>query len=111
VDFCADAGHGLTRQEWATYIPACCTVRPADRIGPVDGLDWDIEGGDLYPAEMTWIGQQLKSSYGSGFAITMTTAPYDTTQASAAQTMYFRGALDCVSPQFYEQGPSTNKAR
>jgi hypothetical protein len=27
-----------------------------DSIGPVDGLDWDIEGGDLYPAEMIWIG-------------------------------------------------------
>jgi hypothetical protein len=54
---------------------------------------------------MTWIGQQLKSIYGSDFAITMTAAPYDTTQASAARTMYSRSALDCVSRS------STNKAR
>jgi hypothetical protein len=34
----------------------------------------------------------------------MTTAAYDTTHASPARTMYSRGALDCVSPQFYGQG-------
>jgi hypothetical protein len=76
----------------------------------VDGLDWDIEGGDLYPAEMTWIGQQLKSSYGSDFAITMTAAPYDTTQASAARTMYSPRCLGLGQgqPQFYGQGPLTH---
>jgi hypothetical protein len=79
-----------------------------DSIGPVDGLDWDIEGGDLYPTEMTWIGQQLKSIYGSDFVITMAPKPDDTTQARAAQTMYQGGALDCVSPQFYEQGALTH---
>ena len=35
-------------------------------IGPVDGLDWDIEGGTLYAAQMTTIGQQLKAKYGAG---------------------------------------------
>ena len=73
-------------------------------IGPVDGLDWDIEGGSLYAAEMTWIGQQLKAKYGAGFVITMAPGPWDVTAAAAAKTMYAGGALDVIGPQFYEQG-------
>ena len=39
------------------------------RLGPVDGLDWDIEGGLMYAAEMTSIGQQLKAEYGANSSI------------------------------------------
>ena len=77
-------------------------------IGPVDGLDWDIEGGTLYPAQMTSIGQQLKAKYGPGFAITMAPGPWDTAAAAAAKTMYAGGALDAVGPQFYEQSGLTS---
>jgi hypothetical protein len=73
-------------------------------LGPVDGLDWDIEGGPMYAAEMTSIGQQLKAKYGNGFSITMAPGPWDTAAAAVAKTMYAGGALDVVGPQFYEQG-------
>ena len=58
-------------------------------LGPVDGLDWDIEGGPMYAAEMTSIGQQLKAEYGDGFAITMAPA----TAVSAWQASPVRGAF------------------
>jgi len=32
-----------------TFVSSLQTI--IDSIGPVDGLDWGIEGGDLYPAE------------------------------------------------------------
>ena len=79
-------------------------------IGPVDGLDWDIEGGALYPAQMTTIGKQLKAKYGAGFAITMAPGPWDTAAAAAAKTMYAAGALDACCPQFYEQGTLVHRA-
>ena len=72
-------------------------------IGPVDGLDWDVEGGAMYAAEMTWIGQQLKTRYGPGFSITMAPGPWDTAAAAVAKTMYAGAALDVIGPQFYEQ--------
>ena len=86
----------------ATFLSSLEAIIAA--VGPVDGLDWDIEGGALYPAQMTWIGQQLKARYGPGFAITMAPGPWDTAAAAAAKTMYAGGALDVAGPQFYEQG-------
>ena len=79
-------------------------------LGPVDGLDWDIEGGPMYAAEMTSIGQQLKAEYGDSFAITMAPGPWDTAAAAVAATMYEGGALDVIGPQFYEQGTLSHAA-
>ena len=86
----------------ATFVSSLEGIISA--VGPVDGLDWDIEGGVLYPAQMTWIGQQLKAKYGAGFAITMAPGPWDIAAAAAAKKMYAGGALDVAAPQFYEQG-------
>ena len=92
----------------STFISSLEAIITA--IGPVDGLDWDIEAGALYAAQMTSIGLALKAKYGAGFAITMAPGPWDTAAAAAAKTMYAAGALDTANPQFYEQGTLTTAA-
>jgi hypothetical protein len=71
-------------------------------LGGFDGLDWNIESTDIYPAEMVWASQQLKAAYGQSFAITYPPAPWRAEDRVVAQALHAAGVLDFVAPQFYD---------
>jgi chitinase len=68
--------------------------------GPIDGIDWDIEGGTLYPTQMIYIAEALQTKY-SGFQFTFPPAPWNSTQMTVANQLCKSSALDVCSPQFY----------
>lgn len=80
---------------------------------PLDGLDWDIEGGTpMAAADVVWISKRLKQLRGDKFAITM--APngsnIDQYRAIAVQ-LQANGALDMIGQQFYDAVVSKEAAK
>jgi hypothetical protein len=70
---------------------------------PLDGLDWDIEGGSMNQSDVVWISTELKRQRGSGFAITM--APNGSNvdaYINVAVALNNAGALDMIGQQFYD---------
>jgi chitinase len=78
-------------------------------LGGVDGIDFNnyeqrlmLSNQSAFTTEMTYIGQQLKSIYGSDFILSTpaaTTYPEDKQFCAA---MISAGALDYAAPQFYD---------
>ena len=70
---------------------------------PLDGLDWDIEDGDVWDTtNVVAISTRLKQVRGSAFAITM--APNGSLideYIPTAKALYDRNALDMIGQQFY----------
>ena len=75
-----------------------------DRLGGFDGLDWNTYEGRQIPntSEMIWVSQQLRTIYGSKFAITTPPAPWREIDLTHCRRMVQEGVLDLVSPQFYD---------
>jgi hypothetical protein len=73
-------------------------------LGGVDGCDFNNFEGDVgsKPAEMIWIAQQLRLSYGQNFAITAPPQPTSAVQISLLQEMSNKGALTYAAPQYYD---------
>ena len=44
------------------------------QLGGFDGIDFDIEGGTVWPDQLVYISSALKSAYGSVFAVTSSLA-------------------------------------
>jgi Glycosyl hydrolases family 18/TAT (twin-arginine translocation) pathway signal sequence len=79
--------------------------------GQLDGIDWEIEGGALYPTQMIYIAQALRAKF-PGFQFTFPPAPHNSTQMSVAKQLNQARALDVCSPQFYDlSGLSTDQER
>jgi len=72
------------------------------QLGGFDGVDFDIEGGTVWAAQLIYIAQQLKALYGTSFAITYPPGPWDPAARSICQEMYKAGVLDLVAPQYYD---------
>ncbi len=80
---------------------------------PLDGLDWDIEGGTaMAPGDVVWISKRLKQLRGQKFGITL--APngsnIDHYRAIAVQLQKNR-ALDMIGQQFYDAVVSKEAAK
>ena len=80
---------------------------------PLDGLDWDIEGGTAMGAsDVVWISKRLKELRGNNFGITL--APngsnIDQYRAIAVQ-LHNNNALDMIGQQFYDAVVSKEAAK
>ena len=80
---------------------------------PLDGLDWDIEGGTAMGAsDVVWISKRLKQLRGKKFGITL--APngsnIDHYRAIAVQ-LHRNGALNMIGQQFYDAVVSKEAAK
>ncbi len=80
---------------------------------PLDGLDWDIEGGTAMAAsDVVWISKRLKELRGQNFGITL--APngsnIDQYRAIAVQ-LHANNALDMIGQQFYDAVVSKEAAK
>lgn len=82
----------------------------ADQLGGVDGIDYNnFEGHivhegnvDLVGGEMVWIAQQLRASYGEGFAVTSPPQPNDPVQQRLMKILLDGGVLTYAAPQYYD---------
>lgn len=82
----------------------------ANQLGGVDGIDYNnFEGTlihegnvELVGGEMVWIAQQLKASYGEGFAVTSPPQPNDPVQQRLMKILLDGGVLTYAAPQFYD---------
>jgi chitinase len=72
------------------------------QLGGFDGIDFDIEGGTLYPVQLAAIAKALKSRYGRQFAVTVPPAPWSSPFRQACEVLNAAGVLDLASPQFYD---------
>ena len=80
---------------------------------PLDGIDWDIEGGTpMAASDVVWISKRLKELRGQNFGITL--APngsnIDQYRAIAVQ-LQANNALDMIGQQFYDAVVSKEAAR
>ncbi len=58
-------------------------IMDINRVIPLDGLDWDLEGPALTASDVVWISSQLRRLRGPSFAITM--APTEATWRSTCR--------------------------
>lgn len=72
-----------------------------ESLGGFDGIDFDIESDSMWPGQIVWIAQQLKSIFGSSFAITYPPAPWRFIDRTITSELYKAGVLDFVAPQYY----------
>jgi hypothetical protein len=72
------------------------------QLGGFDGIDFDIEGGTVWPDQLVYISRALKSVYGSGFAVTFPPAPWSSADKATCSALYTAGVLDLVAPQYYD---------
>jgi hypothetical protein len=72
------------------------------QLGAFDGIDFDIEGGTVWPNQLVYISRTLKSVYGSAFAVTFPPAPWSSADKATCSALYAAGVLDLVAPQYYE---------
>jgi chitinase len=74
------------------------------------GIDWNNFEANVQPstAEMIYVSQQLKATYGNDFVVTSPVAPWRQADKDWAVAMNRAGVLDYVSPQFYD-GPGLNQ--
>lgn len=104
-------GGGYTQQtaDRAAFVNGVMNI--SNTICPLDGLDWDMEGGEAAPnqADAIAICQSLRSQRGTNFAITM--APNGTNinnyltvakALNAAKDQFGRSLLDGFGQQFYD---------
>jgi chitinase len=73
-----------------------------DQLGGFDGLDWNIESSDLPVANMVAASQRLKSLYGDDFVITTPPAPWREAEMNFVRSLRDVGAIDLVTPQYYD---------
>jgi chitinase len=71
------------------------------QLGGFDGIDFDIEGGTLYPAAIVTVARALKARFGPQFAITVPAAPWSVPYRQVCAALYQAGVVDLVAPQFY----------
>jgi hypothetical protein len=81
------------------------------QLGGFDGIDFDIEDGLVYPAQLVYIAQTLKADAdGGSFAVTYAPAPWSSADRAAVRAMSAAGVLDMASPQFYDLSGLTTDA-
>lgn len=80
------------------------------QLGGFDGLDFDIEGGTVWPAQLTYIARALKGAYGPAFAITYPPAPWSSADRAVCAALHAAGVLDLCSPQYYDLTGLTSEA-
>lgn len=102
---CGGAGQAFpftTRQQSTNFVSSFQSMATA--FGGVDGCDMNNyeSGVESLQSEMIWIGQQLKSIYGSSFLITSPPEPDAQYQKDLCSAMYNAGALDYAAMQFYD---------
>lgn len=78
-------------------VESICT-----QLGGFDGIDFDIEGGTVWPDQLAYISRSLKSTYGRGFAVTFPPAPWSSADKATCSALYAAGVLDLVAPQYYD---------
>jgi chitinase len=83
--------------------------------GELDGADFNNFEANIgsSPAEMTWIAQQLKATYGPNFSITCPPAPgagYAPGDRVLTKAMADACVLDYAGPQFYDSSDLTTEA-
>lgn len=80
--------------------------------GNLHGIDWDVEASSLSQSDVLWISQQLKSTYGDEFAITMAPNGSNVDQyLPTAVALHNAGALDNYGQQFYDAPVSLSAAK
>jgi hypothetical protein len=72
------------------------------QLGGFDGIDFDIEGGTVWPAELVYISRALKSAHGDVFAVTFPPAPWSSADKATCSALHAAGVLDLVAPQYYD---------
>ena len=100
------------RSGFVSGIASIVSILEGSAGGGLDGIDWDIEASSLVKSDVVWISQQLKSVYGSDFAITM--APNGgnvSTYLPAAVALHNAGVLDHYAQQFYDSPVSLAAAK
>lgn len=76
------------------------------QLGGFDGIDLDIEGGQLWPDQLSYIARSVKDAFGTDFAVTMPPGPWDAVAQQTCHAMCDAGVLDFVAPQYYDMsGP------
>ncbi len=81
------------------------------QLGGFDGIDLDIEGGQIWPDHLIHIARSLKDAFGPNFAITMPPGPWDAVAQQTCRAMCDAGVLDFVAPQYYDMtGPPGGQA-
>lgn len=78
-------------------------IMEINRIIPLDGLDWDLEGAAMDQSDVLWISAELKRLRGSDFAITM--APNGSNideYLPIALALHEAGNLTRIGQQFYD---------
>ena len=105
----ANAGYAWDNRDKSTnFVKSFKTL--AEQFGGVDGIDFNnYEAGivternfSAVSAEMVWIAQQLKATYGDNFAVTSPPQPNDTLQQSLMKALKDAGVLTYAAPQFYD---------
>jgi hypothetical protein len=80
--------------------------------GNLHGIDWDVEASSLNQSDVVFISTQLKSLYGSEFAITMAPNGGNVGQyLPTAVALHRAGALDNYGQQFYDAPVSLAAAK
>lgn len=83
-----------------------------DLSGNLHGIDWDIEASSLNRADVLWISQQVKATYGANFAVTFVPNGGNVSQyLPAAVDCYRAGVLDEYGQQFYDAPVSLSAAK
>ena len=72
------------------------------QLSGFDGIDFDIEGGIVWPDQLVYISRALRSAYGSMFAVTFPPAPWSSADKATCSALYAAGVLDLVAPQYYD---------
>lgn len=69
----------------------------------LDGIDWDLEGPSMTPADVVWIAQQLDAARGAHMANTMVPNGSNVDQyLPVAKALQDAGLLDEYGQQFYD---------
>lgn len=104
------SGGALNPANRTGFLSGVAAIRSA-LGGGLDGLDWDIEASGLVQSDVVYLSTQLKSLYGSGFAITFVPNGGNVgTYLPAAVACHAAGALDEYGQQFYDAVVSVGAA-
>ena len=99
----ASAGFNFdTRSESRNFVASFQEM--SNRLGGFDGCDFNnFEAGiGSSPTELIWISEQLKSLYGTGFAITAPPQPNSTEDLAMLRALANAGVLSWAAPQYYD---------
>lgn len=104
------SGGAVSTSDRALFLSGIASIRSA-MGGVLDGLDWDIEASSMNLSDVVYISTQLKSTYGSNFAITFVPNGGNVSQyLPAAVACHNAGALDSYGQQFYDAVVSVDAA-